>query len=1025
MFLSKIAIDRPVTTWVFVIVLVLMGLLAYQSIPLSLAPETNLPVVSVQIVYPGAGAEEIQNNITKKVEDEVATISDLDYFNSYVMEGASVTTLIFKTSKDENVAVREVKDKIELIANDLPDDAYEPEISKFDIASEPIMTYSMITSLSPADANDFAENNLEPRLSRITGVAEIDLTGANEREIQVVLNRKQLSKYGLSPLQLVSFLQMNNMNLPGGSIRKNGHEYSVKYEGEFKSLNDIADIQVPTPKGNRHLSELAEIRETSKKPQDLSRFHDSQSSLEGENLTVINMGVIKLNSANVVKVAEQVRADMEQLKKELPDNIDIILAEDSSTFVKNSVRDTLSSIYMGIIFTALVLLLFLHDLRSTFVVAISMPVVLIATFMLVNGAGFTLNIMSLMAMSVSVGTLVTNSVVILENIDRYIKMGMNKIEASNKGTSEIAVAVIASTVTNIVVFVPIATMQSMVGSIFKEFGLTVVFIMVLSIIISFTLTPMLASQIIKVKGKKSKNSFGKRFEDGFEKLAVSYKNSVKWVVSSPAKRFSVIIFSILILVLVAVTLGKGIGTEFVPYVDDGVIQVTAEFPAYYDLDKTSDKFMEMEKIITSHDEVDKVIVNIGSLDMTEGVYVGKIRIFLKKDREQTTTSIARIMTQELSAIPDGLIKVAEVSQFETPSKPIQFDIMGTDLEEVRKLTQQVFEIAGNVEGALNVDTDIRAGKPEYKFVPDRKKLADAGVNVYDIAMTLRTTIEGVESSTYRINGEEYDIRVLLDNQNINDEDKLRDIPILTSLGEKHLSDLGKVELTEAPTMIYRKNKLIMHSVTASIGSRTLGDIVGDIQKGIDEKITIPSEFKIEQGGDAKLQNEAMVDLSRAFLIALVLTFLLIVAILESWSQGVIIMTTIPLSLIGVITGLSMFGVALNIFAMMAVVMLIGIVVNNAIIILDYTNHLHRSGLDKVSAILEASHTKLRAIVMATLASVLGMLPLALGLGAGAELRQGVGVVSMGGLLTSAILTLYVIPVIYVQFTKKKIVNTEV
>ncbi len=1020
MFLSKTAIDRPVTTWVLVIVLVLMGLLAYRSIPLSLSPETNLPVVTVQIVYPGAGAEEIQNNITKKVEDEIATISDIDYFNSYVMEGASITMLMFKSSKDENIALREVKDKVELIANDLPSDAWEPEISKFDIASDPTVTYSMVTTMSPVDANDYAENVLKPRLSRISGVAEVELTGASEREIQVVMNRKQLKKYDLSPLQIVQFLQMNNMNLPSGNIRKKGHEYSVKYEGEFKSLSDIENIKVPTPRGERLLRELASVKETTKKATDLSRFYDKTSTLKGDNLTVINIGVLKLSSANVVKVAESVKAEMVTINKELPDNINLLLAEDSSTFVKDSVRDTLSSIYLGIFFTALVLLLFLHDLRSTFVVAISMPVVLVATFMMVSGAGFTLNVMSLMAMSVSVGTLVTNSVVILENIDRYIKMGMNKKEASDKGTAEIAVAVIASTLTNIVVFVPIATMQSIVGSIFKEFGLTVVFIMILSIVVSFTLTPMLASQIIKTKDKKKhKRGFGPAFEAWFERVSTSYKNSVQWIVNTPTRRIGTIVLSFAALVLIALTLGRSIGSEFVPYVDDGVVRVTAEFPPYYDLDKTSDKFEEMENIIREHEDVEKMIINIGSLGMTEGVYVGEMKAYLKDDRKSSTKEVTQFLTKRLASIPDGIIKVSEVSQFETPASPIQFEILGTDLETVKDLTNQVYTIAQNVEGTLNVDTDIRDGKPEFKFIPNRQKMADAGVNVYDIAMTLRATIEGFEASTYRLDGEEYDIRVMLENSDINDAQKLENIPIMTPKGAKLISELGSVELTKAPTMIYRKDKLIMHSVTASVGSRTLGEIVNDIQTGIDDKITIPNEYKIEQGGNARFQNEAMQDMMRAFFIALALTFLLIVAILESWGQGVIIMTTIPLSLIGVIMGLSFFGVALNIFAMMAVVMLIGIVVNNAIIILDYTNHLHRNGLGKVEAILEAAHTKLRAIVMATLASVLGMLPLALGLGAGAELRQGVGIVSMGGLLTSALLTLFVIPAIYVQFTKKR------
>ncbi len=1032
----KFAIDRPVTTWVMIVVLVILGAMAFTSIPINFTPDISVPIVTVQVIYPGAGAEEIETNITQKIEDEVSTISGIDDVESYIMEGFTQVIIRFDLDKDPDVANQEVKDKIDKIINDFPEDAEDPVIGKYDIMGDAVVQLSFVSDMKPIDANQYVEDNLKNKLSIIAGVAQVEINGGQNREIKVVLNTQKLKKYSISPLQIVSFLQQNNLSVPGGSIKKSGKEYTVKFDGEIESLEELRTMKIVTPKGERRLEEISAIIDGAEDRTDIGRFHNLLNGKDKGNTNVINLDIQKLKEANSVSVAEAVIAEVKKINETLPEGSSLEIARDSSTFVKDSVNDTMSAIYLGILFTALVLYIFLHNVRSTIVVAFSMPIVLIATFLAVKAAGFTLNVMSLMAMSVSVGTLVTNSVVILENIDRYVNMGMGKLEASYKGTKEIAVAVLASTLTNIVVFVPIGTMDGIAGMMFKEFGLTVVFIMGISILVSFTVTPMLASQIIRDKhdieriNKKRKrkikqmNAFGIWFENKFEKISIRYMNTVGWIIKSWQRRLSIIALSILFLVGVIASLGKKIDREFFPVTDNGEAKVSIEFPPYYDIEKTSEMFEMIENRIKVNKDVEKIIVNIGKLGSSQGVYLGSMNVLMKDDRITPTEQLVDKLSNDLSDIPDAIIKVSKASQFNTGKSAISFDVLGADIEVVKDLTYQVYDIAVQVEGAVNVDTDIRPGKPEIKVIPDRRKISDLNLNAYTIGMTIRANVEGISASKYRVNGEEYDITVSLAEEDIEDINRLKDLVILTSKGPKKLSELAKLEYTTAPTMLYKKSKLLKHSVTADVGNRSLGKIVSDIQAGVDEKIDIPDGYEIQQGGDSEHQNDSQESMKSAFMLAIVLTFLLIVAILESWSQGIFIMFTVPLAMIGVVLGLVVFGVGLNVLSMMAIIMLIGIVVNNAILMLDYANQLHRTGTSVSKAILEASHLKLKPIIMATLAAVLGMMPLALGLGSGAEMRQGVGVVSMSGLLMSAILTLYVIPAFYVQFSRKNKDNTE-
>jgi hydrophobic/amphiphilic exporter-1 (mainly G- bacteria), HAE1 family len=635
MILVKTAVKRPILTTVTVFSLALMGFLSYFNLPLNTIPEVEIPFVTVQVIYPGASPEEIETNVTKKIEDEVYTISGIDFVESYLMENVNITLCKFLTDKDPDIASREVKDKIDAIANEFPSDVQKPVILKFDMNAQAVVQLAFVSGLPEKDAFDYADNELRNRLSRINGVSKVDLSGGRKREIQIILNTNNLSKYMLSPLHVIGFLASNNMSIPGGNIRKNGSEYSVKVAGEFENVADIENLKIKTVYGEKYLRDIAEISDTLEKEASYSAYY-----LAGENgdldKKVIKLSVFKQSDANTVNVAEGILSEVKAMEKALPPNSSLVLVQDSSTFIKESVNDTMSTIYLGIILTALVLYLFLHSFKITMIIAVSMPVTLVSTFLLADWAGFSLNVFTLMALSVSVGTLVTNSVIIIENIIRHMKNGENSAGASYKGTIEIAVAVLASTLTNIVVFVPIASMGSIAGQMFKEFGLMVTFAMIFSIIVGFTVTPMLATVFLRHYKAKSehKKGFGRFFDKYFDGFTAFFRSSLSMVIHNKLLRVTAMVLPFILLIGTFYYIAKvsPLGNEFFPKIVDRKVQITIELPNYYSIDKTRTVFEDIRKICLEMKEAESALLEIGTLGTKQGGYIGSILVNLYEDK---------------------------------------------------------------------------------------------------------------------------------------------------------------------------------------------------------------------------------------------------------------------------------------------------------------------------------------------------------------------------------------------------------
>lgn len=1020
MNLVSAAIKRPVLFTMLILAIVLMGGLSYMGMPSNNMPELDIPYVTITTIYPGASPEEIETNVVKKIEDQVSTINGLKNISSTALENYTYTVLEFEVNVDADIANQEVKDKIELIKAELPSDAEEPVVQKVDIGSDAIVNLAFTSPMNTKDAYDYVDKVISERLTRIQGVSEVEILGGQEREIKVVLRKNDLSKYMLSPLQVMDAIGKSNMSLPSGNIDPVGYDFTVKVNGEISDLEELRNMEIMTPFGTKKLKDFADVIDDVKKIETIATYRDTkQDNHIAQNS--INLGVKKLSDGNTVSIAKAIIAEVGEINSELPPGTTLHIASDQSEFIENSVSDTLNTIFLGIILTGLILYLFMHNLKNTFIIAVTMPVTLIGTFVIIGGMGFTLNNMTLMALSTSVGTLVSNSVVILENINMLLQKGHSVDKAAEKGTTEMVDAVIAATLTNVVVFLPIAMMKGIIGKMFVEFGITVSVIMLFTIFIAFTLTPMMAAKMLNGKTlddsshasrEKRKKSWGYKFDIMFEIISRKYAKLLGFILSKKSLSAGLVVLAFFAFFAVVSVVLPRIASEFTTSVDEGNITISVEFPTHYNIYRTEKAIKQIEQLISELPETENIKTNIGVLDRVKSVNGATIEVLLTSATERTITDhdILNIINEKLSVIPDAKIKASSVSRMGgTMGAPIQIEILGDNQDDMVFCATKLLNILKKQKGAINVDTDLREGKPQIEIIPDKEKLAFYGLDAYTLSLSVRSNIEGLQASKFNEDGEEYDITVVMDDKSVNDPEQVRNIMIPTQKGEIRISSVAEVKYSKSPAKITRKNKQRMITVSGYTAGTSPVEVINATLAEFNKNYKIPSGITVQKGGSADMQAESFAELSKALIIALILTYMLIAGLLESFLQAVIILVSFPLSLIGVIIALYITGASMSIVSMMAIIMLLGIVVNNAILILDHTNALMKKGIDYRKAITKAGQLKLRAIAMSTIAIMLGMLPLALGLGEGGEFRMPMGIVSIGGLIASTVLTLFIIP----------------
>ena len=989
------------------LILLMFGAYSYTKLAKDLFPKIDVPYVTISTIYPGAGPEEMESQVTEKIEEAVASVSGLDSQLSVSQESVSLVVAEFELAVDPDVAENDMRSKVEQIVNKLPDDANRPITAKFELGALPIAQIAVLAPHPVEDIYRLVDERIIDRLTQINGLASVDVFGRKEREIVIAVSSKKLVSYGLSILDLNGLITAFNMKLPAGRLINNEQELDLRLKGEFSSLEAIEQLEIPTPAGSVRLTDIATVEDTFEEVRNVARFN-------GES--AVGLSLIKASDANTVEIMAQVRRLLTTLERELPDEYELVLAKDTSTIIHNSLNNVLQNLGLGILLTGGILLLFLHQPRLTLIATVSMPLAVIASFSLMYASGFSANAFALMALALSVGVLVANVIVVLENIQRHLKETQGSpLNVAENGTNEVMVAVLGSALTNMAVFLPIAMTSGMVGKMFREFGLTVVYATCFSLLLSFSLTPMLASRMLK--HQESHRGFWVWFGTYWESLYGSCEHLYHASLKIVLRWRWVTLLLILALFVSSLGLMRWIDTEFMTETDDAEITISVEKAVDESVEGTLGTLMLIEERLKPLPYVKHFFTQLGGTTLSPaGVNEATITVSLvdKGQRERSADQIAAAWRHLFADIPGSTLTIESTSSvLSSHEKPLSLYIMGQDMATLLKLSDHIVTIFKQVPGTAAVDIDWRTGKPEIQVTPDYQRCTDYGITPAEVALMFRTSFAGDTESTLQVQGEEYDIYVKLTDADRSDLESVRSLPIQTPRGIVRLDALADANIAEGPSRIYRYKRQRAITVGANVSA---GYALGAISEAINQQIdalAIPPGVTLEWGGDVESMGKGFGDLGIALIMAIALTYMLLSILLESAIHSVTIMSTVPLSMIGVLSSLVLTGKTLNLVSIMGVIMLVGIVVNNGLILIDHIEFLRREKrMAWREAILPACTVKLRPILMTNVAIIFSMIPMALGRGQSGERLSPMAVVAIGGIFSSTFLTLFVVPVLY-------------
>lgn len=1020
----KASIYKPITMLMVILTVVVFGLYTYSMMVVDLMPKFDVPVVTATIIYQGASPEEIESTIIKPIEDQVELVDGIDYVQSICLENYGILVAMFNMGVNVDVAANDVRSKIDLASVNFPDAVQAPIIAKVDINGAAIMSISFTGPLNSTELRQKVEDDIEPLFTAVSGVASVDVFGGTTRQISIEIDKDKMLDRNVDIATIMGLFGQSNVNFPIGEVIGKHKNTSVRTSGKFQTLDEIRNMDIPTAKGVIKLSEIAVVKDTIETITSASRFNGQNS---------VSLDIKKRSDANVVKVSEGVIKRMNEIQKTLPEGFELHLVYDKSEAVSESIDNVIQNIIIAIALTAGLLLLFLGKFSTMIIAALTMPISVIGAFTLMYFAGFGINMMSLMALSSSVGLLVTNSIVVLENINEKLKLGLEPKEAAYKGTSEILVAIMASTLTNVCVFVPIAFMKSIAGIFFRTFGLTMVFATFVSLLVTFTLTPLMAAYLFK--GKK-KDEFGNIIEEkpgiiasalGIFPKALNgvrfvYLKTLSFCLSIPG-----VIFQVLALVGTIAVVGflakNALTVEIMPKQDQGMISVKLEMPVGTNIETTDSIAQIIESRIKGVPEIVHYSMNVGGSNGMTTVNQATMRVKLLKDwegRTRSTDQIVDSLRPYLADIPDAYISIKSASASDMNNNSagdVVLEVNGLHADSVVKASNLIMDrIKDSISGIVDLKTSYEAGKPEIRLIPNRQALADYGVTLQTVATYNYIAVSGYEAGQYTEDGEEYDVYVRMMEKDRQSHTDIENLPIMTPKGYLNASELFYIEDGAGPTRIDRKRKRTRVDVSMNLlPGHTTGEIMGKVGALAESmKSELPEGITFSFGAQADMQNDMVDEFKVAIIMAILLTYILLIALLESFMQPFIIMMTIPMGAIGVLLALVFTGKALSMIALMAIVMLIGVVVNNAILLLDESNRLLRSGaMGRRSAMMTAAKNKFQPIVLATFASIVAQLPLAFALGGNvAAMTQPMGIASVGGLLVSAILTMYLVPTFF-------------
>lgn len=1013
MNITRFSIKRPIGICMIYALICVLGLISYFRIGVELLPEVDSQYVSVIVSYPGASTESVEQQVTKPIEEELSSISHFKQVRSATRPGRSEIFVELDADADADLVAIEATKKVSRIRKDLPDDISEPVVLKRSSEEYPIIQLAVTGKGALDDIYSLADATFKERLQQASGVADVAVTGGREKEIAIEVDKERLNAYGLTLQDIISAVKKENVIISSGSVYTPMLEKTVRMNAQFKETKDLERILLKSSKGNVELGQIARIQAKDKRAISYSRVDGTEA---------VSLEVYKASGANIVDTAKNVMSQLEKLRKAYPEYV-FTVVYDQSHFVKESLSNTLQTLIEGLITTGLVLYLFLRGWKSSLAVMIAIPTSLVATFFLMYIAGFTFNMMSLMGMALCIGILVDDSIVVLENIHRFLENGYAADEAAEHGRNEIGMAAIAMTLCDVVVFLPIAFMQSTTGKFFQQFGLTIVFATLMSLVVSFTLTPMMASRFYKNGLEEPQGKLWSWLDNLEQRTIERYEKLLVWCLSKPKQVFGAVALSFAVAVGL-VPLGI-VGSEYMPRTDESAIQVNLELPTGYNADQTNEALLIFEDYLKNVPEIEHYMTNV-----TTTQSMGKATLSLYKTSErsrdvwQIANEIRAFARQNLGNVK---IRVNELQSSVTGvsggrqlvRSPVQVELKGNSMEQLLADGDKVEKLFHETNGLKDIKNSYVQGMPELKVQVDREKLRYYGATVDNIAQSFAAAIGGREAGVLANDannrGNDTDIYVRFAGSDGYSMEDVRSLPVRTSKGSIFLGDVAQVSEGVGPITIRRVNKERIISIQANLTDRPLNEVLRELDGKLKQlKLKCSYEF----AGQATSMNDSFREMAMALGLSLLLIYLLLAVLYESVFTPLIRMFSLPLGIIGAIVCLLFTGNTINLYSLIGILVMDGLVAKNGTLLLDYTLTLMRSGKDARSAIIEAGKVRLKPIFMTALTMVVGMLPTALALGEGSETRVSMAWVIIGGMITSTVFTLLIIPILFLWIYKR-------
>jgi HAE1 family hydrophobic/amphiphilic exporter-1 len=1024
MKLPDIAVRRPVATIMVFAAIILLGSVAFFKLNLDLLPDIEPPAVSVITPYPGASATDVESDITKYLEDKLSTTPNLDRLESKSKDNISIVNCIFNWGADLDVAVNDIREKIDLAKPDLDKakDAKTPYIFKFSSSMVPVLVMTVTAKESSPDLYRIVDKQISDPLKRVAGVGAVVYIGGQERQITVHFDRKTLEAHHLSVQQIRNALAAENLNLPAGSVKVGRNELQIRVAGRYRDAAEIANTVVGR-NGDAfiRLKDVAAVTDTHEEPQEWAWSGSSPA---------VALIIQKQSGANTVRVIEAIKERLKTLKKEVPADIEIHTVLDNSDHIYAMINNLVEAAVVAAILVIVVCILFLRRFRSSLIVTLAIPFSLIGAFIGLFAMGYTINVISLMSLSIAVGLVVDDAIVVLENIIRHVEKGKSPKEAAVEATSEVGLAVTASTLTIVVVFAPLLLVKGLTGIIFGQLAFVMLITILASLFVSLTLTPMAASRLLRSGGERKSNRVFAWSERALNGIDAFYARVLEW-----GLRHRRLVLSVIgIIFCGSLILIPWVGTEFVPEVDSGEVEIVLEMPEGTRAETTAVAMEEMLEAVNRLPETQASYALAGqtkkgllsALGFEEGTNIGRIggRLLAKEERSRSAKELAATLRRQVMKLPGverySASAVSAIQKaFLGGGRPISIEVLGHDIEATDEIAEKIRRIIETTPGTADVSVSRKKPRPEVQIRLDRDRAATLGLNVALLADALRTNYYGFKDSKFREAGDDFEIELRLKKEQRESIREIGETPLTTVKGQTvQLRNVASIQETFGPVEIERKNRNRVTKVMAGVQGRVLGDVAGDIQKKINS-LQLPPGVSIEWGGEVKEQEKAFRDLILLLILGVVLVYMVMAGQFEDFVDPFIIMFSVPFAFVGVIWAFVLTVTSLNLMSFMGVIMLVGIVVRNAIVLVDYTKQLRVGGMGLNEAIVTGGRTRLRPVLMTSLAMIFGMVPLALSRGEGSEIWNALGITIIGGLIVGGFVTLILVPLLYSLVHRRK------